>query len=484
MKIGGGYLQNFMETREAFRDSMATIDEEGKRLWIFPKKPFGRYYNARNWVTIVLLAILFAGPFIKIGGQPLLLLNFFERKFVIFGKIFWPQDTHLLIFLLLIFFVFIILFTVAFGRVWCGWACPQTLFMEMVFRKIEYWIEGDANQQRKLAAMPWNGQKVWKRGFKYLIFLAISLLISHTVMAYLIGWEKTVEIVSQSPSEHLSGFIGLIAFTGIFMFVFAYFREQACTIVCPYGRLQGVLLDNSSIVVIYDWLRGEPRAKLKKAAPAPDKGDCIDCKLCVQVCPTGIDIRNGTQMECVNCTACIDACDDVMDKINKPRGLIRFDSQQGVKEGKSFRFNGRMAAYTAVLTILVLAFASLLLTRQDISATLTKVRGTTYQQDDQGMVSNIYQLQTINKTFDPIQVRLEVDFPQAELLLIGEGEQLTIPVQTKKENTLMIKVPADQLKTVSTALVIRLYRGDEMIESIKTNFSGPMPGKKSEGKIE
>lgn len=231
------------------------------------------------------------------------------------------------------FFVFIILFTVVFGRVWCGWACPQTIFMEMVFRKIEYWIEGDAAKQMKLKNMPWTAEKIFKRVLKYVIFMAISLLIAHTLMAYLIGVDKVIDIVTASPYEHWSGFLGMLFFTGIFFWVFSYFREQACIAVCPYGRLQGVLLNKDSMAVSYDFKRGEPRGKIKKGEIQEGQGDCIDCKLCVHVCPTGIDIRNGTQLECVNCTACMDACDEVMTKVNRPKGLIRIASYNGIVEG-------------------------------------------------------------------------------------------------------------------------------------------------------
>ncbi|HEY5823320.1 MAG TPA: 4Fe-4S binding protein, partial [Cyclobacteriaceae bacterium] len=242
---------------EQFRDNIGTVDEKGKRLWVYAKKPAGYYHRLRIVVTILLLSLLFSGPFIRINGQPLLLLNIFERKFVIIGQAFWPQDFVLLAIMLLTFFVFIILFTVVFGRVWCGWMCPQTLFMEMVFRKIEYLLEGDANEQRRLNNGPLTLNKLWRKGVKHLLFLSISILIAHTAMAYLIGVDETLSIIRHSPSDHMAGFIGLVSFTGIFYSLFAYFREQACIAVCPYGRLQGVLLIKDSIVVAYDWLRGE-----------------------------------------------------------------------------------------------------------------------------------------------------------------------------------------------------------------------------------
>lgn len=464
------YLQT---DQDHFRDSLSTVDESGKRVWVYPKKPKGRLHRWRILVSSILLTALFAGPFITIDGHPLLLLNFFERKFVILGAVFWPQDTYLLIFVLLIFFLFIILFTVVFGRVWCGWACPQTIFMEMVFRKIEYWIEGDATQQRKLAKAPWNGEKIMKKGAKHLIFMLIAVLIAHTLMAYLIGIEEVKEIVSKSPTENMAGFIGLVVFTGIFYGVFAFLREQACTVICPYGRLQGVLLDKNSIVVIYDWLRGEPRGKIRKNGNESPKGDCIDCQLCVQVCPTGIDIRNGTQLECVNCTACIDACDEVMDKINRPRGLIRFDSDSGVAEKKKLRVTARTVAYTIVLGFLVGALAFLLYSRQPLEATVLRVPGTMFQEQPDDMVSNLYNVQLVNKTFEKAHVSMKVKNNLATIKLVGE-ENLLLPPQAKKEITCFILLPKSTIHQSSTSLTIEVYSDGTLIDEIDTRFLGPV----------
>jgi cytochrome c oxidase accessory protein FixG len=458
---------------QSFRDSLSTVDEKGKRIWVYPKKPKGKLHNLRILVSIVLLSVLFIGPFIKINGHPLLLLNFFERKFVILGAVFWPQDTHLLIFVLLIFFVFIILFTVAFGRVWCGWACPQTIFMEMVFRKIEYWIEGDANQQRKLNTAVWNREKTLKKGAKHLIFLLISLVIAHTLMAYLIGIEQVKEIVSTSPAENLSGFMGLIFFTGIFYGVFAFLREQACTVICPYGRLQGVLLDKNSIVVAYDWLRGEPRGKLRKKVEEAPKGDCIDCSLCVQVCPTGIDIRNGTQLECVNCTACIDACDEVMLKVNRPKGLIRFDSYNGIAEKKKLKFSPRIIGYSVILMALMVSLGFLLFNRSPIEAHITRVPGMMYQEQPDNKISNLYNVQLVNKTFDPVPVDLRLKDNTAEITIVGEGD-LTLPGQAKKEITFFILLKKDQIKKSSTPVVVQIFSGEELMDEIETRFLGPV----------
>jgi len=459
---------------EKFRDSLATVNAEGKRNWIYPKKITGKFYRWRTYLSWVLLAILFAGPFIQVGGRPYMLFNIFERKFIIFGAAFWPQDTHLLIFLLLIFFVFVILFTAVFGRVFCGWACPQTLFMEMVFRKIEYWIEGDANQQRKLEQMPWNAEKIRKKGLKFSIFALISLLISHTVMAYLIGIDQVRMIVSQPPSEHLAGFIGLMAFTGVFFFVFSWFREQACLVVCPYGRLQGVLLDANSINVTYDHVRGEPRGAIRKnAVEEKPKGDCVDCGLCVQVCPTGIDIRNGVQMECVNCTACIDVCDEVMDKVNRPKGLIRYASDNSIIQGTQKLITPRVKAYSAILVLLMAAFVTLLATREDLGATVTRFRGMTYQQRDTGQISNLYEVTFINKTFDAQEVELVAEDPKFKVEVVGD-QNWNLAGQTKFDGRFFLVKDQKDMEKNQEDIVLLLKQNGETIDRIKTSFVGPV----------
>ena len=466
-------MENFYEFEEQYRDHIATVDSQGKRIWMYPKKPSGSLHNKRVIVTIILLAILFAGPFIKIGGHPLLLMNFFERKFVILGIPFWPQDLHIFAIATITFFVFIILFTVVFGRIWCGWACPQTLFMEMVFRKIDYWIEGDANQQRKLDAMPWNSEKIRKKGLKFTLYLLISILIAHTLMAYLIGIDQVKVIVSQPPTEHLAGFIGLVFFTGIFFWVFAYFREQACTVVCPYGRLQGVLLNKESIAVMYDWIRGEPRGKMKKNQVQEDKGDCIDCKLCVHACPTGIDIRNGTQLECVNCTACIDACDDVMRKIHKPEGLIRYSSHDAIEHGKEKLLTTRVAGYSVVLVILMTLLGFLLMTRSDVEATIVRVPGQLYQKTEDGGYSNLYNIQFANKTYSDVEIVVKVGDGLGTIEKVGGGP-IIVPENGTIKHTFFVKIPANVLTGYKTELIFEFYNGvGELITDKKTNFLGP-----------
>lgn len=460
--------------QEEFRDSIATVDEKGKRIWIYPKKPSGNLHTWRVVVTVVLLSLLFGGPFLKIDGQPFLLLNIFERKFVILGQAFWPQDFVLLAIVLITFFVFIILFTVVFGRIWCGWMCPQTLFMEMVFRKVEYLIEGDAPAQRRLAKAPMSFEKVWKKTLKHFIFILISVLIAHTVMAYLVGVEQTIAIASHSPAENVAGFIGLVAFTGIFYGVYAKFREQACIAVCPYGRLQGVLLTKESIVVAYDWLRGEPRGKLRKnTAEISATGDCIDCHLCVHVCPTGIDIRNGTQLECVNCTACIDACDDVMLKIGKPKGLIRFASYNSIKDGIQKIINGRVIGYSLILLALIGVLGFALITRSDVETTVFKVPGTLYQRDS-GYITNLYNVEFVNKTFSGIDLHLRIESPSSAELVNVAGKPISIPAEGFVKGVYFIRIPEKEVTNARTVVRIGVYENDRLIETVKVKFIGPV----------
>jgi len=456
-----------------YRDTIATVDQKGKRIWVYPKKPSGWYHRLRIGVAVTLLTLFFSGPFIRINDQPLLLINIFERRFIIFGQVLWPQDFFLLALTLITFFVFVILFTVSFGRLWCGWACPQTLFMEMVFRKIEYWIEGDAPAQRRLAAAPWNAEKILKKGGKQLVFLTISILIAHVAMSYLIGIENVEAIVVQPPTAHLSGFIGLVAFTGIFYGVFAYFREQACIAVCPYGRLQGVLLTKDSLAVAYDWIRGEPRGKLHKGQEQVT-GDCIDCKLCVHVCPTGIDIRNGTQLECVNCTACIDACDEVMVKTGKPKGLIRIDSFNAIKNGTRRMLNPRTIGYVTVLTILIGLLGYFIFTRAEIETTILKAPGTLYSTTEDGQITNVYNMEFVNKTFRDITLEVRILSPQiATLSHVGQGA-VVAPKEGILKTMYLVKIPPAELQEVRTKVTFGIYEGERLVEEVSARFVGPI----------
>lgn len=473
-KPGGAVI----DASDSFRDTQSTISKDG-RVWVYPQKPQGKRYDKRKIVSYFLLAIFFLTPFIRINGNPLMMFNLIERKFIIFGSIFWPQDFIILALGFLTLVLFIVLFTSAWGRVWCGWFCPQTIFMEMVFRRIEYWIEGNANKQRLLNRMPWNKEKILKKGGKLVIFYALSFLIGNLFLSYIIGTDKLFEIITDPVGEHAGGLIAMLIFSGVFFAVFAWFREQACTFVCPYGRLQTVLLDKESIVVAYDYVRGEPREKFTKKRNE-EAGDCIDCKKCVFVCPTGIDIRNGTQMECVNCTACMDACDAVMEQVNKPKGLIRYASENNIKEGKKFRFTGRMKFYTVILSILVGVIVFLLSNRSNVDTRILRAKGQTYTVTSDGHVSNLFTMKSINKTYEPIKFTIRTPNYNSQIEIIG-GQDLVVAGNEVINVTFLLRIPQSELEPGNNKITIELLDEDGNIyETLKTNFSSP--GMQNNGK--
>lgn len=453
-----------------FRDTISIVNKEGGRKWIYPKSPKGRFTTARTIVSILLLGFLFAMPFIKIKGHPYFLLNILERKFIIFGTVFVPQDFYLFGLIMITLFVSLFLVTAVFGRIFCGWICPQTIFLEMVFRKIEYIIEGDYLRQIALANSEWNFNKIFRKGIKYFIFFVISFLIANIFLAWIIGIDSLWKIINEPVSQHLTGFISILAFTGIFYFVFAWFREQACILVCPYGRLQSVLLDKNSVVIAYDYIRGEPRGKLKKKK-SENLGDCIDCRLCVNVCPTGIDIRNGTQLECVNCTACIDACDSVMDKISRKRGLIRFDSMEGIASKTGFKITPRVIGYSSVLAVLLILVTYLFVSRKDIDVNILRTPGMLFQNQPDNKVSNMYNLKISNKTFDEVPLEFRLQGVDGEIKII-EHEVNLKPLEIH-EGTMLISLPKDKIKLTNTPLKIEVFSDGKLTDVISTSFLGP-----------
>jgi cytochrome c oxidase accessory protein FixG len=456
---------------ESFRDSISTISKEGKRNWIYPKKPKGKHYTNRTIVSIILLAIMFILPFIKLNDRPFVLLNVLERKFIIYGIAFWPQDFFLFGLAMLTFVVFIILFTALFGRLWCGWACPQTIFMEMVFRKIEYLIEGDYMQQKALDKAPFTTEKIVKKTTKHSIFFIISFIIANTFLAYIIGVDELKKIILDDPSNHLAGLSSIILFTGVFYGVFARFREQVCLVVCPYGRLQGVLLDPNSVVIAYDYKRGEPRGKLRKDEERTN-GDCIDCHQCVHVCPTKIDIRNGTQLECVNCTACIDECDTIMDMIKKPRGLIRYTSENSIAKKEKFKVTTRIIGYSAILLILLTTLTSLIILRDDIETTILRTPGLLFQKIEENKISNLYNIKIVNKTFEKIEVNLKLPNQKGEIKWIGNGIKEIGP-EGLVEGEFFVIMPRSEITKTKTPVNIHVMSGDKVVDEITTSFLGP-----------
>ena len=456
---------------QSFRDSIGTITRKGGRNYIHPRKPSGPLYDKRTVASLVYLAVFLTLPFLKVNGEPLFLFNVLKRKFILFGQIFGPEDFFIFMLGMLTFMVFVILFTVVFGRVFCGWACPQTVFMEMVFRKIEYWIDGDHVRQRQLREMPWNGYKIRKRALKIAVFWLLSFLIAHYFMAYLIGMDQVLRYIAEGIPGHFGTFVTLLVFTTVFFFVFHWFREQVCIVVCPYGRLQGVLLDKDSIVVAYDYMRGEPRARGVHGGKQA-RGDCIDCAACVRVCPTGIDIRNGTQLECVNCTACIDACDDIMRNVQRPTGLIRYASENNIARGGRPRLNTRILAYSVVLLGLVATLAFLLASRDDVDATILRSAGSVFRELPDGRIANIYNIRLANKTHGAVAVELRLQGIPGRIETVGGP--ITVGRESYRTGTFIVSVPAEQLRQRRTPIGITVLGDGKELKTVQVTFMGPV----------
>lgn len=467
------YEQTNTAEATSFRDRIATVDASGKRKWVFAQKPRGRFYNIRTLVSGLFFALFFTLPFITHNGRPLFLFDITQARFILFGKVFWPQDFFIFGLTMVTFIVFIILFTAAFGRLFCGWVCPQTIFMEMLFRKIEYWIEGDAPRQRQLANSPWNANKITRKTSKHLVFFLIAFVIANFFLSYIIGMSELEKIITEPVTEHFGGFMAIVVFSAVFYAVYAFFREQACTVVCPYGRLQGVLLDRNSMIVAYDYKRGEPRGKFDKRIER-SIGDCIDCFQCVRVCPTGIDIRNGTQMECVACTACIDACDHVMDKIDKPRGLIRYASENGIEQGEALRYTSRMKFYTVLLGVLLAILGILLFTRKEVDVTIMRTPGQLFQERGNDSVSNLYNIKVANKTVQDIPLKIKLEAVPGSIEIIGPHPYIPVKKEGQGSGSFFLILPKNIIVQRKMELKLGIYQGDKKIETLITSFLGPV----------
>ena len=427
----------------------------------------------------MLLAFLFLAPFITIHGQPLMMLNILERRFVLLGVFFRPQDFHVVVMIALAALVTLVLLTVVVGRVWCGWLCPQTVFMEMLFRRLEYLIDGSAEQQLRRERGAWTRGRLLRYVFKQALFFALSFVIANVFLAWIIGAPALKTIVTDPPARHLAGLSAILIFSFVFFLVFARFREQACVLACPYGRMLSALTDNRTIMVTYDSLRGEPRGRLARSPaghePAAAFGDCVDCHQCVTVCPTGIDIRNGIQLECVNCTACIDACDGVMRRLDRPTGLIRYTSHAAVSGEPSRRLTPRIAGYAAVWIVLVAGAATLLATRRDVDVLVLRQPGTLYATLATGEVANFYQVQAFNRSARPISLRIAVSGPRgATLTTLGRLDRIDAYGQI--DGRVVVTVPASALSGPSTPVrfLVSTEQGPE--QPIDSAFLGPAAG--------
>lgn len=391
---------------------LATLNTDGSRRWLKPKLSPGRFLTSRRTVAWLLIAIFTAIPYIQINNKPSILLDLVHRRFTFFGTTFLPTDTLLLALLFLIIFLSIFLITAMFGRVWCGWACPQTVYMEFLYRPIERFFDGAPGSPR--ANRPPNPAR---KLLKYAVFFVCSCFLAHTFLAYFVGIEQLRHWIMRSPTEHPTGFLVMAAVTGLMMFDFSYFREQTCLVACPYGRLQSAMLDKHTLIVSYNRKRGEPRGKLQKhdadvhlnvVTEAPVHGDCIDCHKCVVTCPTGIDIREGLQMECIGCAQCIDACDSVMDKIGKPRGLIGYASR-AIHEGQARSIlRPRVVLYPTIILGLIGLFLYVLLTKSTGEAQILPRQSTPFYTLDTGEIGNQVRVRLANRTDEPSTFTLSI----------------------------------------------------------------------------
>lgn len=478
---------NVIEDHERFRSELASIARDGRRRWIYARKPSGRFYRWRTVVAVLLLAFLFLAPYVKVNGHQFLLLNIVKREFVFFGVPFWPNDFYLVVLLFLTAVVSIVVFTATLGRLWCGWLCPQTVFMEMIFRRIEWWIEGGPKEQAQRKAGPWTVDRIWRSALKVAVFFGISFAIANTFLAYVISSDTLLLYVYEGPLAHLSLFVPLVVFTLVFFAVFYRFREQACVIVCPYGRYMSALVDQNTVAVTYDVKRGEQRSKWSKAdndakrdaasqqqrtfARPAGHGDCVDCHQCVTVCPTGIDIRNGIQLECVNCTACIDACDEVMDKVGLRRGLIRYTSATAVQQGRTTWLTTRIKAYVAVWLVLLGVVATMFALRSDLDILIVRQSGSLWT-TTAGGVANFYNLQIINKSLDTRDVRIDVVSPKGATAVVL-GNVASVASNAIAKGRIMVIVPDSLRSTENSTVVLAVISNGE--EAFRTDVSFVAP---------
>jgi polyferredoxin len=475
---------------------LSTLEADGSRRWIQPRLSKGRYWQARRIVAYGLIAVFTLIPFLKLNGKPLILLDIVNRRFTLFGYTFLPTDTLFLALFMVGLILSVFAFTAILGRVWCGWACPQTVYMEFVYRPIERLLGGRAGvggkPKRKIAG--------WRAVVLYTLYLLISFYLANTFLAYFVGVENLKRWVLGSPLNHPVAFTVVAAVTLLMMFDFAFFREQLCIIACPYGRLQSVLLDRQSLIVSYDASRGEPRGKVRRDAVLSRRaattrlslsksvrqqtesgdegtearsdalpplvndsrqgpGDCVDCGMCVQVCPTGIDIRDGLQVECVACTQCIDACDAVMDKIGTPRGLIRYSSQAAMAGERSRIVRPRVVLYAITFTALLTLLTVLIVTKSPVDLTVLRNIGRPFNIVEQSLVENALHLKITNRTDHPQIYRLAVSsHPQVKLvgsrdsLPLAPGEMISEPVR--------VLAPFDLFRDGALDITLRLSADD------------------------
>ncbi len=451
-------------------DSVTTINTDGSHYILHPADVQGRFTVSRRLFALCLIAVYILLPWIPINGNPAVFLDVENRRFHLFGLTFLAQDLWLAFFVVSGVGFALFYLTALFGRLWCGWACPYTVFLEHVVRRLERWIEGDAASRRRIDIAPWNSAKILRRGLKLLTFFLASFVIAHFFLAYFVSLPKLWKMMMHNPQEHWLAFSVVMFLTVVLFFCFAWFREQFCIVLCPYGRIQSALTDDHTLTVGYDKGRGEPRGK----AGSPGAGDCINCQRCVQVCPTGIDIRNGLQLECIGCSACIDACNEIMTKLDRPTGLVRYDSMQGLQGKKTRWIRPRIVAYTVLMAVGVLALGLTMRRLHGFQATLTRMTGAPYYVGEAG-VRNQFQLRIINKQQTEQEYRITLEKAPEGTLLGGLSGSLKVAPQSEQQQVVMIEIPRAVYAGKQSMQISVINEAMQDTQVIEFEFTGPNP---------
>lgn len=450
------------------RESVTTINRDGSRKFLHPADVSGVFTRWRRFLALVLIGIYVGLPWLPINGHPAVFLDVINRRFHLFGLTFTAHDLWLAFFFITgvgfaLFFV-----TALFGRLWCGWACPQTVFLEHVYRRLERWIEGDASKRRRLDQQAWNFEKIRTRGIKQILFIIISSLIAHLFIAYFISIPQLYQWMTSKPTEHWGAFLFVFIASGLIYFNFAWFREQLCLVICPYGRLQSALIDDDSIIIGYDESRGEPRGK----ASQTDIGDCIDCMRCVQVCPTGIDIRQGLQIECIGCANCIDACDSIMNKLNRPPGLVRYDSSNGLTGKRKKILRPRIVLYLILMLTGTTAMTLSAMQLRSANMNIVRMTGAPYFITG-STLRNQYMLRVINKSTTTQTYTVHCNAADQPYIMEGNEDGITVAPMGEEIRPVVISVQKEHY-TGSFPLELSLLTPDgKPIISRKADFLGP-----------
>jgi cytochrome c oxidase accessory protein FixG len=465
---------------ESPEDVLTTLTSDGKRRWLYPTPSKGRFYLPRLVTAWLLILLYFALPLIPINGKPAVLLDFIHREFALFGLIFYPTDTLLLMLFMIGIVLTVVLGTALLGRIWCGWACPQTVYLEFVFRPIERLIEGKEHSRKRRDEGPQSFDKLWRKSVKLLIFTGISLLLAHTFVAYFVGWHNLIAWMGEPPRENWFFFVMMAGVTGLILFDFGYFREQMCTITCPYARMQSIMLDPDSLIVSYDPNRGEPRSKRSKktirdeeAGLIPRQGDCIDCFACVRTCPTGIDIRDGLQMECIACTQCIDACDSIMNNIGKDPGLIRYTSERELAGSRTRIMRPRTVLYAALLLVVGSMFTLALTNRGDYNISVLRSVGDPFTILPDGQIANRLRFVVRNQQSYDAAYTVEALSPEGATITMVGSSPISLAPQEMKRTEIWVTVPRTVFESETIDGKFRLRFDDDQVHEVTFPLLGP-----------